>query len=322
MAWDQYLCVAEETVWGTEVPRTEFHRTFEDSVVTPGLSWRTLNVLGERDPEIRFKELESGAVSISIPAVYDGMGTLLRNAIGEVSTTGAGPYVHTFAIDDNSYTRSTAKLIGVSAELNYALPDATNKAQLLTGGRVATWGMSFTQNEEVKFTCELQGQKTSLEAVTAAGTFPDYGHATTSPMILPSQAVLTIDGGAAAVDSFEFTVNNALRTDRGLSGSAYVSEARAQGYREISGTIEMRMLDNTIFAKWLSGSSAALILTCTGAATNDEMIINFPFVYFTGDPLALEHGEDQAVTLNWTAHKSGATEAMNIVLTNDASTAI
>lgn len=323
--WDQYVCFGEESTWGTEVARAEFHRSFEDGQMTPNVPFRRMNMLGEADPVLKFKEVESGGMTIAVPAVYDGMGTLLKHAMGNVTTTGSGPYVHAFVLDDNPYTRASSPLIGLSAEQAYQLPlTSGHESQLLTGGRFASWGFAFAQNEEVKFTGELSGKTVAFEPVTGTPSFPDYGHATTSPLVLPSQCVVNIDGGGAeSVDSFEFTVNNALRTDRSFLGSSYVTGARRQGLREITGSIEMRYINELLSEKWLNQTSASLTVTCTGTGT-DDMTFTFAKIYFTGDPLSMESGEDQGLTLPFTAYKTaaGANDALTIDVTNSTATAV
>lgn len=319
--WDQFAGWGEESVWGTPVARTQFSRVFEDSAATPSHPFRAMGTLGDRDMLERFDQPISGGVTLAVPLVYDGDGKLLKHCMGTVVDAGSGPYTHTHTLDERPYTRSSSPLIGLTAELAYQLDESGFESAIVAGCRVVSFGLSFAPDEEVKLTAECAAKSVVLGAVTGAPTFPDYDDATAPMLVKPSQLTIAIDGsGSAVVDKIDLSCANTLRTDRTFLGSAYVADARVNGRRVITGTLEKRYIDKTLWNKWLSGAAATLKITATGPGNHVMVFDLLGKIYFTGDPLALEAGEEQNVTLPFQAWKSDSEPALKITETNDTAT--
>lgn len=314
MAYNQYVCWGEEATWATEVARTIFARPYEDSTLKHEKPQQVQEWLGDRDPSSPFYQAERGVGNIVIPLTYTQSEIFLKHCFGKMTTAGAGPYTHTMDVDNLPFTRSSpAALKGLSVELMLGLPDTNEEALLLTGGRVRSFGSTFRPNEEIKLTADLVGKQVTLGPDTASPTFPDYDG---NDIVKFNQIAITIDGGSEDIYGLEWTCNNNLRDDRAIMGSQYIAEPRAQGRREISGTIELDWADNSLYDKFISGASAVILATATGPG-NLQMVFRWNNVRFTGETPGLQHGEEQDYSLPFTAYHDATYGAMQCVITND-----
>lgn len=317
MPYNQFVAWGEESgSWASEASRDTFARPYEDSKLMHEKPQAPLEYLSNRDPEAPFYQAERGVGNLVFPLTYTGAEIWLKHCVGNIATSGSGPYDHTFSLDNNPYTRSSSPLLGLSIELNLGLPDSGYESALLLGARCRSFGSNFRVNEETKLSSEWVGQKVMLEPITGSPSFPDYDHASASPLVKWSQIALTIDAGSETVYGVEFTCNNNLRDDRAKLGSQYIAEPRAQGRREITGTLDLEWSDKTLYDKFVSGASAAILATATGPGSF-AMTVRFNNVRFTGETPGLSHGEDVDYSLPFTAYDDATYGAMQIVNTND-----
>jgi len=315
--YDGYFSWGVETVWGTAVARTQHARAYAGTNLKHEKPSQPLSFLADRDADAPFFLAERGVGTFEVPLVYDGNGLLLEHAMGAATVdAGASPFTHTHSLDNNPYTRAAAPHIGLTFEHHVAAPDAALESFVLHGGRVASFGMSFSRNEEVRMTGALIGQKVLQAAKTASPTYPDYDSAAASPLVKPTQIALTIGGsGSTVVNSADFTCNNGLNDSRAHIGSQFISEPRAVGKRDITGTINLEWLTKTEYDKFVAGTASALIITCTGTGT-DTLVITLANIFYNGETPSGEEGETLDYNLPFKAYDDDTTGALHIVETN------
>lgn len=320
MGYDVFVGFGDEAAWGTPVARTEFHRSYEDSRLQHEKPQNPYEYLGDRDAQTPFFQAERGAGNVVIPLVYDGMQLLMKHCMGVKVDAGAGPYTHTYTLDNAPFTRTASPLVGLTTELHYALPDSSLESFLLYGGRVRSFGSNFRVNEETKLNVDMVGQRVVQAQKSAAPTFPDYASAGVSPLVKFTQIAVTIDGaGSQVIYGLEWSCNNNLRDDKVELGGQYISAPRAQGKREITGTLEKEWLSKAHYDKFIAGSTAAIIATGTGPG-NMAIEVRFPNVFYTGETPSLQEAEEQDQSLPFTAYDDATHGAMKITLTNDSAT--
>ena len=118
-------------------------------------------------------------------------------------------------------------------------------------------------------------------------------------------------------DGLDWTVNNNLRDDKKGLGQQYILAPRARGRREITGRIEKEWLSKTHYDKLIAGTTAAILVTCTGSGPN-VMTFRWANVFFEGEtPGVEEEGEDQDHVLTFRAYHDATYNAFQIVETND-----
>ncbi|MEE8473566.1 MAG: phage tail tube protein [Dehalococcoidia bacterium] len=320
--YDQYLCWGIETVWGTEVARTKFAKVYEDTQLMHERPQQGHEFLGNRDPDFIFDQIQKGTGNLVIPMTYDaGPEQLLQAAMGVLVTTGSGPYVHTFTLDNNPYTRAAAPLIGLSVENHLALPDASFESMLGVGGRVRSMSGSFVTNEELKLVLDMVFKRCDLEPVTGTPVFPAYSGVASS-LVKFTQITVDIDTVTTPVYSCEFSLNNNLKDDNAELGSAYIRAPRAQGRREITGSLSKEWVNKTLYDKWIAGAAASILVTASGPALptgpgNFVMTWRFENVRFTGENPKNAETEEQENVLPFTAYDDPTFGAMQVVITND-----
>ncbi len=313
--YNQYASIGHETVWGTEVPRTDFFRAYDDSVITPNKPRDPVEYLGHRDPDLTFDKLESGSGTLTIPLTYNnGIELLMYHALGEYVLTGGGPpHPHVFTVDNNPFSRSTTPLIGLSYELNYQLPETGFEALLLTGGRVQSASGSIVAGEEAKATFEMIGKQVIAEPLTGTPTFPDYAG---NDMVKWSQVTMKIDTVATTIYNLDWNIANNLKADRGILGSAFIAEPRATGRRTITGSLSKEWANKDILNDWLAGTAAVLEATAAGPG-NFKIVYLWNNVIYTGDSPQLAEAEEQEQTAPWMALRDATNTAMKVTITNE-----
>ena len=314
--YGQYLCWGQEAVWGTEVARTKFAKVYEDTQLMHERPQQGHEWLGSRDPDFIFDQIQKGAGTIVIPLTYDaGIEQLLYHAMGVLVTTGADPYTHTFGLDNNPFTRAASPLVGLSMENHLALPDSGFESMLGVGGRVRSMSGSFVTNEELKLTLDMVFKRCDLEPVTPTPTYPVYSGAS-SALVKFTQITVDIDTVTTPVYSCEFTMNNNLKDDNAELGSAYIRAPRAQGRREITGTLSKEWVDKTLYAKWIAGAPASILIVATGPG-DFRSTWRFENVRFTGENPKNAETEEQENVLPFTAYEDSTYGALQVILINN-----
>lgn len=319
--YDLFSGWGEETTWGTPVARAQFARPYVDSVVTHEKPQQPHTFAGDRDPEAPFFLAERGVGSVNIPLVYAGMEVLIEHCMGAVLTSsGVGPFVHTFNLSSDPYTRATAPFVGLTQELHLGLPDSSLESLLLYGARCGSFGSNFRVNEETRWNSDWVGKQVVQAAKTGSPTYPDYANAAASPLVKFTQIVVTIDGsGSQNIYGLEWSVNNSLRDDRAILGSQYIAAPVPQAKREITGTIEKEWLSKTHYDKFIAGTTATILATATGPG-NFVMTVEFPNVFYTGGTPEFQEAETQDYSLPFIAYDDATKGAMQITITNDTAT--
>src|SRR3990172_4639010 len=122
------------------------------------------------------------------------------------------------------------------------------------------------------------------EMATGSPAVPSYS--TLNPFVF-HQGVLTIDAVSANVTNFTLNHNGMLKGERYVIGSQFRLQPQS-GRIDLTGSITKTFEGagaGSVFAKFVAGSSAALLLTFTGdavGASNYKLIVTLPKVFYTG----------------------------------------
>jgi len=292
----QFVGWGVETTWGTAVSRTSFARMKRGTRIAPVIPRDPKTILGYRSPNALFTKTKSATGKIMIPFCYDGLEDLLEYCFGTVAETGTGPYLHTFTLADDPYTRTSSPLVGLTVESHLGLPDSSEESLILAGGRPSEFGAEFRIGEEITFDVDVVGKEAPLGAKSSSPTYPDYD----TYEAIPSQVTIEVDDTAKNVVAASFRVNNGLKTDRAFLGSASVASALGgPDQRSITGEIELEW-DNALYDLFTGGTTAKLEILCDYDA-NYYAHITLPKIQFTGDAPDPEQGEALPLTLPFVA---------------------
>lgn len=302
----------EQTVYSTLVARTQFGRVYPESDLKHDIPREPYTYLGNPDPDELFDGVAKGSgVIIPVP-VYDGMGKLLKHALGAFADAGAGPYTHTFTL------ASAAPAFGLSVELHKAFSDSGFESKLATGAKVSEFSIECAVGQEVKFPFTLVAEQVALGPKTASPTYPTYTGAT-GVIIKPSQITVQIDAASADVSAFNISVNGGIDDTKAFLGDAYIREPARDNLRVITGEISKEWSSKALYDKFISGATAELLATCDGPG-NHDMTIRVAKLIFREPTEELTTATQIPQGLPFVAVADATYTALQIVETNDTAT--
>lgn len=302
----QFGYVSEST-WGTLVTVTKFLELVSEGVkndggtriVSRGLrAGRTVNHRATR-----------GVVHIAGPIVMElpnvNIATWMKHMFGTVSTSGAGPYVHTY---------TPADLLSDSMTVQVGRPSTDGTVQPFTWGgvKISEWELTAEVDQYAMLTSTLTAKSETTATALASASYS----AATSPFVFTG-AVLSGAGAPAAVNAFTVRGSNGFATREG-TGSAAIREQIATK-REYGGTITAEFDGLTKYADFVAQTQRALVATFTSGS--DTLVVTMN-VEFTGESPVVE-GPD-VLTLPLAFDCISATSdaaAITAVLTNTDSSA-
>ena len=226
---------------------------------------------GTRARREGFLDNETVTGTLQAEIAPEWFGLILKHAIGTVTTTGAGPYTHTFAIG--------ALPAGILFEVDHSAT-ITGSGRYLrhSGSRINSLVMDFAQNGPATFSADILGAHTAPYAAPLDATITDYGHNGFSGF----EALITEGGSTLAVcKSIKVTINNNLDGDGYVIGGGGQRVQMAEGYVDVMASGSFLFTDAALMNKALAGTETSLVITLTrgsgaGTAGNEKLTITIP----------------------------------------------
>lgn len=253
------LGVKAETTWGTFVAPTRFYPLISESLteeidrlesegIVTGL--RVLNTA-----QWAAGNVDVGG-DIETELYQQGMGALLKACFGAVSTSGAGPYTHTFTPGD---------LTDDHLSVQVGKPDVAGTVQpfSFSGMKVTDWELSMEAGGLVTLSTSLVGKQLATSESLATASF---GTGTATPFTF-KHASATIAGGAANVKKLTIQGSNGLDGDRRFIGSEYRAEPLEAELREYGGTVDLEFESLTQMNRFRNATEVALVATISAGAS-------------------------------------------------------
>lgn len=250
----QFGFVAEVT-YNTFVAPTRFMEFVSESLKFNIERVQSMGIRPGRRLQHRWKAgKQSVTGDVLIELAPQDVGLLLKHVFGDPVTTGSDPYTHTYtgfkAIDDRSLTVQ----IGKPSE------DGTLRSFSYTGMKIATVKMEAAVSQFVRTTFGFYGAKEDTSQTLAT---PSYD-AEMNPFVF-TEANLSIAGTVIPVASFDLTIDMKLALDRHriqAINPGTPKKALVNGIADVTGTITADFTDLTAYNRYVSGTEAALVITC------------------------------------------------------------
>lgn len=201
-----YIGVGEESTFGTGVAPTKFFRLVDESLsLDYGKHYR--EILGSNLTRKTISKKKSVGGSFKILAPFDDLGILFKHALGDVSTSGVGPYTHTI-------TAVTSLPTGLSIQVNRDTATITGNASFrYTGCQISKLTLTQAMEEFCEVTVDVVGTDLSLVSAAspsyAADNYADWENNTTIELNSVSQCARSV----------ELSIENQLRENRYCLGS-------------------------------------------------------------------------------------------------------
>lgn len=242
-----------ETTWGTAVAVDRFTPLISESMTEKIERLESAGIApGAR--VLRSGQWATGNVEVSGDLGFElyqqGMGLWFRHMFGAVSTSGAGPYTHTFTPGDMSDDHFT---------LQIGKPDVAGTVQPFTfsGCKVTEWELAAKAGELVTLGVSVVGK--DLATGTSLAT-ASYGAGSGLPFSF-AHASVTVGGSAAYVKEITLKGSNGLAVDRRGIGSAYIKEPLEAELRAYEGEMVCEFESLTQMNLFRNGTENALVLT-------------------------------------------------------------
>jgi hypothetical protein len=300
------VCFGVESTWGTAVSRTHHLPLNASSYIRRVVSRNARGVLytGSRTRKGFYQPTETVEGQLILELTYENFGLLWTHLFGTGSSTGAGPYVH-------SYTIATLDALGLTIEI----VRGNGQAQVFEGckfsvGRIqcrADGIMILTLN----VVAETGGSLTSATSVSlGAGQSPVLGQQA-------SQA--TFD--SASFDYIGWTINlsNNLNYPRHRQGSV-LSKEPSGGFAAISCSVDVDSdsTADTLYGKFLSGAQSDVVFAFVGTG-NNAITFTVQNGYMQGSaPFSLSDGP-LTQSFDVVGESDGTDLGLKVAVTNDNS---
>lgn len=246
-----------------------------------------------------------GSVTTELPNT--DIATFLKHAFGAVSTTGAGPYEHTFTPSDTQ---------GSSLTIQVGRPATTGTVHPFTyaGCKVSQWEISAAVGEIAMLDFSVVGMSETTGDALASASYDSSWE----PFVF-TEASLTIDGSAVGtVRDLTLSGNNAIELRHRL-GSATSKEPLEIGLRTYEGSVTTDFDDLTHYNLFVNGTETALVATFDNGTETLVITTNVQFVGETPE-LAGFDLLGQNLPFRCISSTSDA-DAITAVLTNSESSA-
>jgi hypothetical protein len=186
-------------------------------------------------------------------------GKLLKWMFGAVSTSGAGPYTHTFTpgtLDDEALTIQIAK----PAE------DGTILVADYLGCQCSEWSLGLKVNEYAILNATVYGQQEDTSQTLASASYPSGWQAFTY-----LSGSLSIAASAYEIEEITLTGNNNLQTGRHRIAASNPERPRLSreggDWRAYGGMINGDFLSYTAYNRFKNGTEAALSMVFSDGAS-------------------------------------------------------
>lgn len=268
------LGIAQETVYGTYVAPTRFLEYNSEGLAPDKQVLRTRSNGDQFQRRGRTRHyIRGGGGPIELDFMNQGMGLLLKHALGAVATEDAAAddfYVHTFtpasdggAGDFLTIQKGLADTGGVVRPFNYV------------GSKILTWQLQQQLDQNLKFSLTIDSKTVQTSSGLAVASYPD--DLTALAFI---DATLTVDGTPVCVNEFTIGGARALDVNRRCLGNTK-REPVANGEYAITGTLNREFEGMDQYDDWIAGAEAALV--ATWAYGDFGLVVTLPVIEYTGD---------------------------------------
>lgn len=211
--------------------------------------------------------LYSVSGSLPIELATEGTGVFLEALMGTKTTTGTGPYVHTY--------RRASQVPSYTIERVYSNTSPL-MTQVYNGCKVNQITFNFDSGSLVTATVDVVGRKSTKGSAVIDSTPDTYNHI---PFAGIDASIITINGVATTVIKGALTITNAIEASNVL-GSQYADDV-VEGKGEVSGSFDLYFENRTHYDMFVNETQFEIVLTLTRGT--DSIEFRIPNAKFSGN---------------------------------------
>lgn len=304
------LGLGEEVTVGTGVTPTVFLDLLDESL---SADYQRLESAGIRTGRsiIDSESWNGGPIvvagSVGLEMKNRGQTKLWQHILGAPTTTGSGPYTHTYVPKDLSALGLTVQVgrpdvSGTVRPFTYAGCKVASAAVACTAGEIATLGLDLVGMSETT--------ATSLASASFAADLKPFKF---------NHGSVSVAGSSLAVKSAEINIDNGLNTDRLFLGSQNYAAALQAAMRTISGSLTVEFGSLTEYGRYTDGDEFAIVLEFDNGTDSATFTMNARYDGVTQNVGGLDILE-QTLPFKCIGDGSDA-DAFELVLVNSDATA-
>ena len=297
---------AKESTWGTAVSRTNWVQIYSCSLQErPEFAFidHLSNGAADYADDYQTRTIVSG--DLETPLLFEGMGLLLEAGMGAVpSTTGSGPYVHTF-------NRGTS-FPGLTAEL---IRGNSGKSEILSGVVFSNWSLLFESGAVARFNASMLAKNATASRNTA-GTATYAGTVTNRAMLGHHVGSITFASNSYGCQRIEISVDNKLERLEDL-GSLLTNHPGMSGYGEVIIRATIAYRNDQLYNDYRAGTTSNLTFSVTSGA--DVLAVTARNCRIRSAPGAIDGAGLITQEIEFAAKSDSSNGALTFALTNGQS---
>ena len=256
---------AIESTYGTYATVDRFMPLVSESLTTERARVESAGILaGRRVRDSDQWQAGNTTVSGSIAHELDaaGLGRVMLAMFGAVSTTGAGPYTHTYTPGD---------LTDDSLSVQIGRPDTggTVRPFTYTGVVVNGWEIAVKPGELATLGLDVVAQ-----AETTSESLETASYAASPVPFAGVHAAVTVGGGSVNVRELKVAGTNGQKVDRRFVGSHTIAQPLPAELRTYTGELVLEFEDLTEHTRFVDADEFALVVTLTSGTSSLTITTN------------------------------------------------
>lgn len=304
------LGVGQESTWGTAVARTVWF-----PVVRSGLQrkprWAPRNTIsestGSRNRRSKFLAEDMAGGPVTLEMTYEGFGYWLKHLLGQVTTTGVGPYVHTFSL---------ARALPTGLTLEEVRGDSGN-AEVYSGCKVGKGTITVEAGKVVTFAADIIARTSGGR--TTAGT-PTHTTSRDLPIVFSEAGSITWNALTLGAAKLEFVIDNKVAT-RLQIGDTKTKEPTPSDAMDVLVSVDLEYTEETMWTAFLAGTTSDLTVTFTDSGSRSLAVTaNAAYLESLSDPIEGNGVIKRTATFRCTA--DSGSEGFVVALTNNQADAV
>ncbi len=310
------VIIQEETTFKTDPATPDAHKVHFSSCgikLSRGLESSDV-IQGNRNPSKPARGVDdvSGGISTELQAY---IALLFKAALGSVTTTGTGPYVHTIKVGSS--------LPSLLVEKGFT---DINQFFKYNGCKVSKMTLAVTPKGFQKIDFDFIGAKETVSGTSFDATPTDLGKQSFNGF-----AVGAIEEGGAAIADVVgidgLSIENNLDGDQYSVGGVGERDDIPEGMVKVSGTLKARFKDLALYTKAINNTESSLRIlwqlgTGAGSAGNESLEIKLPELIYSPNAPIIDGPKGILVDLPFEAFYENSSEAsaMQIIIKNTQAT--
>lgn len=299
----------EESTWGTPVSRAVWSPVISMSGMRKATKVSRPHLVGDSGALVRrthFISEDRTSGQFEMELRYSGIGTWLKHALGKVTTSGSGPYVHTLELGALPIPAKPG------LTLEYIRGDATN-SEVFEGVLVNRMEIRSGRGEVARLIINWMAETAPARAAAGSVTLPSND----DPVLHSHFGQFGFNSNNYDMIDWSFVLDNKL-TDRQFLGSALTSQPVVSDFRSGELRVTLEYTDDNPYAELLADTQGDATLTATGSG-NLMMPFTFQNAYITDVTTPISSAGVITQTVTFAIESDGTDEGFKIALVNDDS---